>query len=468
MKIQHIDNTSFGYNKKLNSELKAKLKENNKDIDTDSISTLNDFCNKTEDLVRFYASVQNDDREEELYDAFAFVKLSLAKLVEEKYPELNYTEREHKTYNSEAGAIMKKGKDLWPWQFAMANELESYISKNEADEKDIDNDISGKGNPPPANDSDQRFYDRVDKIKNAIKENKESTPDVVERFVPTLSSPKGFESLGGMKELKEELMDKIIYPALHPEEAALDWEEYGKRYPRGIMLYGPPGCGKTFIVEALSQEAELPLFKLKISKAGSKFINETSENYEKAFQYVAECAQMAGKPCILFIDEVDGMTKGRSNEASSEDLKQMGTLLNLIETARDRNIIVVAATNKYDIVDEAIRRRFDGQVYVGLPDSETREEILYNTLGQWLKGIPLAETPEDLKEIADKTNGFPSSALVILSDKASTRARKDGRRIITKEDFFVEIENNRNLMINEKNYQSEKARTPIGFAINKK
>ena len=127
MKIQHIDNTSFGYNKKLNSELKAKLKENNKDIDTDSISTLNDFCNKTEDLVRFYASVQNDDREEELYDAFAFVKLSLAKLVEEKYPELNYTEREHKTYNSEAGTIMKKGKDLWPWQFAMANELEYYI-----------------------------------------------------------------------------------------------------------------------------------------------------------------------------------------------------------------------------------------------------------------------------------------------------------------------------------------------------
>ena len=170
----------------------------------------------------------------------------------------------------------------------------------------------------------------------------------------------------------------------------MDFAEYGKRPPRGIILYGPPGCGKTYITEALSIEAELPMFKFKVSDAGSKYINETSENYKKVFDHVAESAQAIGSPCILFIDEMDSISMNRGSDTSVEDAKQMGTLLNLIETARDRNIIVIGATNRYDMIDPAIKRRFDEQIYVPMPDEDLRAQVLIMTFNKWLKGQALA------------------------------------------------------------------------------
>lgn len=480
MRIHNITTPiTFGYDKKLDSELRQKIK-NDTTTPPELIKTikgLSSFCNSTEKMLNDVGVVGEIDYSNNLpsllYGTLTPAKITLAGLVENAYPDLDYTKREYDSYIREAGEIIQKTGSVYSWQFGLAAELgmslppediggednEEYIDiESKAINGDVDNQEAGELSP-----------DQWMKLHNMQSRNdaktKEETPisEIIQKFEPGLSSPTGFESIGGMDNLKEELYDKIIYPALNPEEAKLDFEEYGKRYPRGIMLYGPPGCGKTFILEALSQEAKLPLFKLKISKAGSKYINETSKNYQSAFDYVAQEAERTGKPCIMFIDEVDGMTKGRDGEASEESLKQMGTLLNLIETARDRNIIVVAATNKYDIIDEAIRRRFDSQVYVGMPDTETREAVLYKTLAQRLKGIPLAESPEDLREIALKTQGFPSSALVILTDIASNTARKDGRRPIKKEDYLDAIEKSQNLKIDERNYQSNRARPAIGF-----
>ncbi len=134
----------------------------------------------------------------------------------------------------------------------------------------------------------------------------------------------------------------------------------------------------------------------------------------------------------------------------------------MIETARDKNIIVIGATNKYDIVDDAIKRRFDEQIYIGMPDEKTREDVLKLTLSKWLKGKPLAENSDDIKEIASKLKGFPTSAIVILADKASNFARKDGRRDITKQDMFDAIDKNQNLKIDEKHYKSKKE-VKVGF-----
>lgn len=112
-----------------------------------------------------------------------------------------------------------------------------------------------------------------------------------------------------MDELKKEITDKLIFPIRNPDIAKIDEVEYGKRYPRGILLYGPPGCGKTFTVEALAQELKLPLLKLKVGKAGSCFINQTSNNYEKAFEYAADLSKKNKSPVLFFIDEMDGLTQ---------------------------------------------------------------------------------------------------------------------------------------------------------------
>lgn len=474
MRIQNINynyTPAFGYNKRLNKQLTQKLDQAKPDDEmANTIRNLNNFCNSTEELVR---TSKDYEEEDDYLSALARTKIALAELVDLKYPELNYAEREQKSYLSE---IKKNAKNLknsenedddLPWQQYLAEEFYQVLSYDPDYEIAAYDDIAfnSSKDEQQAADNSVNSADPTDKyaqISTAI-ESLGQIPSIIECFTPTFSSPKGFESLGGMVELKDELNDKIIYPATHPEEAKLDFEEYGKRQPRGIMLYGPPGCGKTSIVEAMAMESKLPLFKLKISKAGSKYINETSQNYERVFRYVAECAQMIGEPCFLFIDEIDGFSKGRDDDNSNEDLKQIGTLLNLIETARDRNIVVIGATNKYDIVDDAIKRRFDEQVYIGMPDMETREEVLKKSLSQRLKGVTLSENAEALHEIASRLESFPTSAIIILTDKASDRARKDGRRNILKEDFYDAIDKNQNLKIKENNYKEERRRTRIGF-----
>ena len=476
MRIQRIGYTpAFGYNKKLNNELNKKLDTAApNDEMANTIRNLNNFCNSTEELVR---SSKDDEEEDDYLVALARTKIALAELVDLKYPELNYPAREQKSYLSEIKKNTKDLKDLenededLPWQQYLAEEFYQVLGYDPDYEiavfKDTIPDFSQGTCPSEDNPiNSAAATDKSALIETAI-ETLGQAPSVIERFEPTFSSPKGFESLGGMTELKDELTDKILYPATHPEEAKLDFTEYGKRQPRGIMLYGPPGCGKTSIAEAMAMESGLPLFKLKISKAGSSYINQTSKNYESVFNYVAQCSKMLGQPCFLFIDEIDGLAKGRDNDATSEDLKQMSTLLNLIETARDRNVIVLGATNKYDIVDDAIKRRFDEQVYIGMPDMKTREEVLKKSLAKRLKGVPLSENAEALHEIASGLDSFPTSAIVILTDKASDIARKDGRRNILKEDFYDAIEKNQNLKINENNYKEERLKSRIGYKLKK-
>lgn len=459
MRIQRIDTTNFGYNKRLNTKLVRKLENEDPTAleETLIIKDLNTLCNDTEDLLRLHEAIESE-KSDLYYSSLLPMKILLSKLVDYKYPELNFTEKEIESYEQEAYNLYKLGED-YPWQFQLATELDlsSDKEKNLTDEQQAKINELMKAQKPVVKSVTKEIIKHEEKPLPLPREIEQ-----IEVFKPNFSSPKGFESIGGMNELKEEMRDKILTPVLNPELAKLDFEEYGKRAPRGIMFWGPPGCGKTFMAEALSTEAELPLLKFQISKVGSKYINETSNNYQKAFEYAEKYAAAVKKPVILFIDEIDGFTHNRSDDSSVEDLKQMGTLLNMIETARDKNVIVIGATNKYDIVDDAIKRRFDEQIYIGLPDEKTREDVLKLTLSKWLKGKPLTENPDDIKEIASKLNGFPTSAIVILADKASNLARKDGRRDITKQDMFDSINKNQNLKIDEKRYKSRKE-VAVGF-----
>lgn len=457
MYINRINNqTTFGYNKEVNTELRNKLKNDNQHQSEkiQDLMILQGYSMNIEDQLRSAEKEDEEAKKNNLFVLFSTIKKTLAEQVEKFYPELHFAQREAAEYIKEDMSLMDKPNynfDKSSWQFTIADELVG-IANN-------------KNNQNGAVKKTEQAEDTEETEEPETKAKALQMPSVIEKFVPTYSSPKGFVSIGGMSELKEELYDKIIFPVQNPEEAERDLVEYGKRAPRGILFYGPPGCGKTMTAEAVSAESKMPLFKLKISKAGSEYINQTSKNYQKAFDYVEYYSKMLAMPCIMLIDEVDGITKGRDGKSSGEDLKQMSTLLNLIEGARDKNIIVIGTTNKYDIVDEAIRRRFDEQVYIGMPDKTTRKEILKNTLSQWQKGIALAQNDEELEIIADKTKSFPSSALVILSDKASNSARKDGRREIRIEDFVEEIAKNQNLKIKEEQYKNNAERATIGFNI---
>ena len=131
-------------------------------------------------------------------------------------------------------------------------------------------------------------------------------------YEPTSENEKkGFASLGGMKELKKQLMEDIVIPLRDPKSAKYNEEHYGIKRPNGILFYGPPGCGKTTIVERLSVETGLPLLELTTDSFGSEYINGSEINLGAVFDYAASIASEE-KPVILFIDDVDGIVGNRN------------------------------------------------------------------------------------------------------------------------------------------------------------
>lgn len=160
-----------------------------------------------------------------------------------------------------------------------------------------------------------------------------------------------------MVDLKKEFTEELILPLKN--KAIFDKFKVG--IPNGILLFGPPGCGKTFIVEKLSEEIELPLIKNSVADMGSTYQHQTSINIKKMFEDARKQA-----PCILFLDEIDAITSKRDSQttdAKSEELSQFLQELNNI--AKD-NVIVIGATNRPDEMDSAILRsgRFDNHIYV--------------------------------------------------------------------------------------------------------
>lgn len=471
---------SFGYNKSLDKELTKKLQNDSSDS-AQIIKNLRTFCNSTEDyIISMEKSKNKSVNLKNIVDSLISSKFSLVKLVEEVYPELSYLKRETKHYNTEAAKTSFESDGITVfWRVALAEMLsDEFIFSNQNSRIE---DMKAMGEVVSSSiPEEMEKPDPLESIAMSMKamlnimskqsepappapKKTNTLPDIIVPFVPKDGSPKGFESIGGMSELKEILQDKIIFPLLYPEKAALDLKEYGKKYPRAVLFYGPPGCGKTFITEALAQESGLPMYYLKIGKAGSEYINKTSQNYEKAFNEAENKAKEVGKPVIMFIDEIDGLTKGRDSKSGGEDLKQIGTLLDLISNARGRNIIVIAATNKFDIVDDAIKRRFDEQIYIGFPDEKARESVLAKALEPRTKAQKLLYNSAAMKKIAQKTEGFSNDDLCVLADKAAYLARKDGRREIILRDFEKAIDENQGRKIKEDKYVPKAQRRPIGF-----
>ncbi len=234
-----------------------------------------------------------------------------------------------------------------------------------------------------------------------------------------------FGKVAGLREEKEDL-EEIVDFLKNPGK----YTQVGARIPKGVLLEGPPGTGKTLLAKAIAGEAGVPFFSISGSDFVEMFVGVGASRVRDLF-----IDAKRNSPCIVFIDEIDAVARrrgtgmGGGHDEREQTLNQL--LVEMDGFGVNEGIIVMAATNRVDILDPAILRpgRFDRKVYVGSPDIGGREEILR----VHAKNKPLAEDV-DLKKIAQTTAGFTGADLENLLNEAAILAAKEDRAYIKEED----------------------------------
>ncbi len=250
-------------------------------------------------------------------------------------------------------------------------------------------------------------------------------------FKPDAKQKTTFKDVAGAKEAKEELKE-IVEFLRFPKK----FHDLGAKIPRGVLLLGSPGTGKTLLARSVAGEAGVPFFHMSGSEFVEMFVGVGASRVRSLFEKAKKSA-----PCIVFIDEIDAVGRrrgaglGGSHDEREQTLNQILVEMDGFEPTQ--NIIVIAATNRPDVLDPALLRpgRFDRRVMIDLPDLKDREEILKVHVRQKPLG-PLV----DLKKIAERTSGFSGADLAnILNEAAILAARKNSKEIIN-EDLFEAIE----------------------------
>lgn len=228
----------------------------------------------------------------------------------------------------------------------------------------------------------------------------------------------GFSAIAGMKELKETIQLDVI-DALNDKER---YAEYGLTIPNGMLLYGPPGCGKTFFAEKMAEEIGFNFYQIKPSDIQSKFVNASQENIKNLFD---EAKQNA--PSIIFIDELDALVPNRDTpNISHMNTSAVNEFLAQMNNCGEEGIFIVGATNRPNAIDPAILRsgRLDKHIYLPPPDFEARK-LMFEL---YLNKRPI-EVGINYGYIAEKTENFVSSDIKFLCDEASRNALKNNSRI---------------------------------------
>lgn len=473
MKIQTgIESTTFGYNKQLNKEFIGCIKKTKDDQEfMNVILKMNALANLSEDRIRFAEKVNDNNTVTQMTDALLYLKSYVASIANDLFPKLKYIDKEIKSYQKD---LANKGvftRDHWIK--LVIDELKDILVVDKCcktgEIKNIEDYMAARFGSKSS---------KVDGIINAVKNSEvaqkpQMTPKekselakkaekLVKEYVPTDDAKKGFAGLGGMKDLKELLEDRIVTALKDPQQAKLDEIEYGKKVPKGILLYGPPGCGKTTIIEHLSTEAGVPLLKVESGSIGSEYIHKTSRNIDTVFDYAEERAK--DKPVLVFIDDGESLLGARhGGENGGSHTEEVGSFLNRIQKAGENNVMVVVATNKYDLLDEAIRSRFEEQILVNLPDKEARKSVVKMFMDSRSKGKNLASDEKSLDKIADLTDKFSIRTIKMMADKASLLALKDNRRDISAGDWEKVIKESEKMKVKSDKYVSDSERKRVGF-----
>lgn len=451
MRLSPVKSIHFGYNKEFHQTLKQDLlkSKQNKEL-AKFLAEADELSLRIEDeiiLMEHDQKKRTAPRFKELTRYLSDLKEIIAFYMQVGFAYLKYPESLTGQYAAESLEHNKIEESSW--RENLAKKMLAYAQNKALSSANGDSESAKNKNVDELKKmTDDIRQQAVDDYKEGI------AKDLLELFVPEPSSPKGFSDVVGMDDIKLRLQEGIVDYAKNPELAKSDYEDYGISMPRGFLFYGPPGCGKTYITKALALESGLSMYKLDVSKAGSKYVNQTSLNLKKAFDFLADKAKKDNKPILLFMDEVDSFAMSRGSVMhSDENMKTVSALLKLIEEAKDNNIIIIAATNKYDLLDEAFKARFDGQVYIPLPSKEQIVELLVHLLSSRKKGEALSKSPAEVEVLADMLKGYSNRSITFIVEEASKLARRNNRGDITFECVEKAIETSELEKPKEKEYK---------------
>ena len=241
-----------------------------------------------------------------------------------------------------------------------------------------------------------------------------------------------FKDVAGLEEAKVEIMEIVDF-LKKPDK----YKSIGAKIPKGALLVGPPGTGKTLLAKAVAGEANVPFLSISGSDFVEMFVGVGASRVRDLFEQAKQKA-----PCILFIDEIDAIGRARGKNAGFSGNDERENTLNQLLTEMDgfqtnTGVIVLAATNRVDILDKALMRagRFDRQIEVGLPDVKEREEIFDVHLR------PLKLDPElDRTFLAKQTPGFSGADIANVCNEAALIAARHNKKYVSREDFLAAID----------------------------
>ncbi len=220
-----------------------------------------------------------------------------------------------------------------------------------------------------------------------------------------------YEDIGGLHEEIQRVREMVELPLRHPEL----FQRLGIEPPKGVLLHGPPGCGKTLLARAVANESEANFHSINGPEIMSKFYGESEARLREIFQQAQQNA-----PSIIFIDELDAIAPKREEVTGEVERRVVAQLLALMDGLSGRgNVIVIGATNRPGALDPALRRpgRFDREIEIGVPDKQGRHEVLQIHT----RGMPLAEDV-DLKRLSDMTHGYTGADLSALGRETAMKA----------------------------------------------
>ena len=258
-------------------------------------------------------------------------------------------------------------------------------------------------------DPDNRFRNMTD-FSTYLKREKILTHQQIKPKKPKIKKGNGFKDIAGMDDLKNQLKTKVLDVLRRPEH----FKKYGVTIPNGMLLYGPPGCGKTFISEKFCEEAGFNFFLIKPSDLSSIYVSGGEEKIGQLFKEAEENA-----PSVICFDEVESIMPKRTEDANQSISARVNEFLTQINKCSERGIFIIATTNKPTLIDSAMLRtgRLEIPIYVSPPDIIARERLFE----LYLKNR-YCEIEINYKELSELTKGIVSSDVEFIVNEASLKA----------------------------------------------